>query len=77
MEVRELIKQLISKASDSNLIQWNDGLNFAEFIHAIWRLFLNHDSFKQSAEKILKKIPESSAIEILAQEINVIRAEAV
>jgi len=68
-DTRLLIRDLIQKAKDSNLAQWNDGLNFAEFIHALWRLFLRHDSFKASASKILEEIPEDNAIELLAQEL--------
>ncbi|UOB17710.1 hypothetical protein [Abyssalbus ytuae] len=73
-ETRLLIRNLIQKAKDSNLAQWNEGLNFAEFVHALWRLFLRHDSFKNSANKILNQVSENYAIEMLAEEINSVKS---
>ena len=72
-EVREIFKNLVQEAKDSNLIQWNDGLNFSDFIYALWRLFNNHENFKESTSKILSMVPKDTAIDILAQEIKGIK----
>ena len=72
-ETRELIKSLVQKAKDINLIQWNDGLNFSDFIHALWRLFKTNENFKEGTSKILNIVPENTAIEVLAQEVKGIK----
>lgn len=74
-ETRELIKNLVQKAKDSNLIEWNDGLNFSDFVHALWHLFNSHEYFKDGTSKILSIVTESIAIEILSQEIKGIQTD--
>ncbi len=74
IETRELIKNLVQKAKDSNLIQWNDGLNFSDFIHALWQLLKTHENFKGGSTKILSIVSENKAIEVLAQEIKGIKS---
>ncbi|UNY98267.1 hypothetical protein MQE36_14390 [Zhouia spongiae] len=72
-ESQIIIKMLVNKAYDSNMIQWNDGLNFPDFIHALWRLFLKHDSFKEQTNMVLDRITETDALQLLAREVNQIQ----
>lgn len=74
-ETRELIKNSVQKAKDSNLIEWNDELNFSDFVHALWRLFNTHEYFKEGTSKILSIVSENIAIEILSQEIKGIQTD--
>ncbi|SFS56615.1 hypothetical protein SAMN04487906_0920 [Zhouia amylolytica] len=69
-ESQIIIKMLVNKAYDSNMIQWNDGLNFPDFIHALWRLFLKHENFKQQTLLVLDRITEDDALQLLAKEVN-------
>lgn len=73
-ESQIIIRSLLHKAYDSNMIQWNDGLNFPDFIHALWRLFLKHENFKESTKNVLERIPEADALQILAREVNLTRS---
>jgi len=70
MEPQMHIRNLLFKAKSAKMVEWNEGLNFSEFIHAVWRLFLNHENFKTTAEHILKSMSEEDIIELLAREVN-------
>lgn len=68
---RVIIQSHIDKAFTEKHIQWNDGLNYTEFIRALWRLFLNHDSFKEGTQDILGKLTEEDAMQLLSDEIDI------
>ncbi|NER13922.1 hypothetical protein GWK08_10755 [Leptobacterium flavescens] len=70
---REEVKQLLEKAYDENLITWNDGLVFNEFIPALWRALLKHEEFKEKAVEIQTEIGEQASLELLAAEINLFK----
>lgn len=69
-EAQVIIKKLISKAYDSNMVRWNDALNFPDFVHALWRLFLKHENFKDGAKKVLDNISQDDALQLIAREVN-------
>ena len=73
---RIIIKSHIDKAFAEKYIQWNDGLNYTEFSQALWRLFLNHDSFKEGTQDILGKISEGDAMQLLSDEIDITKLKA-
>jgi hypothetical protein len=73
---RMIIKSHIDKAFAEKYIQWNDGLNYTEFIRALWRLFLNHDSFKDGTQAILGKLSEEDAMQLLSDEIDITKLRA-
>jgi len=73
---RIIIKSHIDKAFAEKYIQWNDGLNYTEFIQALWRLFLNHDSFKEGTQDILGKLTEGDAMQLLSDEIDITKLKA-
>ncbi len=72
-QYRNEIKKLLEKAYEEKLIMWNDGLQFNEFIAALWRTFLKNESFKNDAARIQKALGESSSLELLASEIDLSR----
>ncbi|WP_114904206.1 hypothetical protein [Kordia sp. SMS9] len=73
---RAIIQSHIDKAITEKFIQWNDGLDYTEFIRALWRLFLNHDGFKEGTQDILGKLTEEDAIQLLSDEIDVTKLRA-
>ena len=73
---RVIIQSHIAKAFTEKYIQWNDGLNYTEFIQALWRLFLNHDSFKKGTQDILGKLSEEDAKQLLSDEIDITKLRA-
>ncbi|EDP95944.1 hypothetical protein U8527_13655 [Kordia algicida OT-1] len=73
---RIILQSHIEKAFTEKIIQWNDGLNYTEFIRALWRLFLHHDSFKEGTQDILGKLSEEDAIQLLSDEIDITKLKA-
>ncbi|TRZ42565.1 hypothetical protein DMZ48_13775 [Robertkochia solimangrovi] len=69
-DIRKSVSEMITDAHKHNLIDYNEGMNFTEFIHALWRLFCNHPDFKERSLPILDKISQNDALEILAEEVN-------
>ena len=73
---RIIIQSHIHKAFTEKYIQWNDGLDYTEFVRALWRFFLNHDSFKDGAQDILGKLSEEDAMQLLSDEIDITKLKA-
>ncbi|WP_298511979.1 hypothetical protein [uncultured Kordia sp.] len=73
---RIIIQSHIDKAFTEKFIQWNDGLDYTEFIRALWRLFLNHDGFKKGTQDILGKLTEEDAMQLLSDEIDITKLRA-
>ena len=73
---RIIMKSHIDKAFTEKFIQWNDGLNYTEFIRALWRLFLYHDKFKEGTRDILGKLTEEDAMQLLSDEIDITKLKA-
>lgn len=73
---RVIIQSHIDKALSEKIIQWNDGLDYTEFIRALWRLFLYHESFKQGTQDILGKLSEEEAMQLLSDEIDITKLKA-
>ena len=73
---RVIIKSHIDKAFTEKFIQWNDGLNYTEFIRALWRLFCNHDNFKDGTQDILTKLSEEDAMQLLSDEIDITKLKS-
>lgn len=73
---RVIIQSHIDKAFTEKFIQWNDGLNYTEFIRALWRLFLNHDNFKDGTQNILSKLSEEDAMQLLSDEIDITKLKS-
>lgn len=73
---RMIIKAHIDKAFTEKIIQWNDGLNYTEFVRAIWRLFCNHDNFKHETQHILTNLSEEDAMQLLSDEIDITKLKS-
>ena len=75
LKYREEVRKLLEKAYDQKLIMWNDGLQFDEFINALWRTFLKNESFQDDASRIHKALGEAKSLELLAAEIDLLRTK--
>jgi len=67
----QIFQSHIATAMRKKIIQWNDGLNYTDFIQALWRVFKFHEDFKADTEKILHILTEEDAIALLADQIDV------
>jgi hypothetical protein len=70
LEIRATIKELVDEAYDRKLVHYNDGLNFTEFIQALWRLLIRDEQFKPKTLGLLDRISKNEALELLAEEVN-------
>lgn len=67
----KIFQSHIASAMQQKIIQWNDGLNYTDFIQALWRVFKYHEDFKSDTEKVLRSLSEEDAIALLADQIDV------
>lgn len=70
LEIRSTVKDLVDEAYNRKLVAYNDGLNFTEFIQAMWRLLTRDDHFRDKTLGLLEKISKREALELLAEEVN-------
>ncbi len=70
LEIKATVRELVDEAYDSNLVHYNNGLNFSEFIQALWRLLIRDERFKPKTLGLLDRISKSEALELLAEEVN-------
>ncbi|WP_224483033.1 hypothetical protein [Robertkochia aurantiaca] len=75
-EIHQTIRELLIEANERGDAKWNNGLDFSEFIHALWRHFIYKDPYKQRALPILQVISENDALEILASEFHKTRTRS-
>jgi len=72
-QYKEDISQLLETAYEYQLISWNDGLIYKDFITALWRTFLKHEAFKEKAVRIQNAIGEVKCLELVASQIDLSR----
>ncbi|WP_340062993.1 hypothetical protein [Ascidiimonas aurantiaca] len=72
-EYKQDISQLLETAYEYQLISWNDGLIYKDFITALWRTFLKHEAFKEKAKSMQSAIGEGKCLELIAAQIDLTR----
>ncbi|WP_147448374.1 hypothetical protein [Dokdonia sinensis] len=60
------LHRLYSKCKSRGIAVWNDGLEYAEFIHALWNMMLTNEEFRPEAQKIEEAIGTGDAIQLLS-----------
>ncbi len=60
------LHRLYSQCKSRGIAVWNDGLEYAEFIHALWNTMLTNEEFRPEAQKIEKAIGTGDAIQLLS-----------
>ncbi len=61
------LQKLYAKARRLNIAQWNDALDYADFIHALWNTMLTHDALKEDAQQLEAILDTGDAIELLSE----------
>ena len=70
LEIKTTVKDMVDQAYDQNLVHYNDGLNYTEFIQALWRLLIRDEQFKPRTLGLLERISKQEAMQLLAEEVN-------
>ena len=66
---KKQINKMLLIAEHQGLLQWNNGLRFRDFVHALWRVFKKEEKFKTHLSKTLKTVSDDEAIALLAEEV--------
>lgn len=60
-------QKLYARARELGIAEWNDSLDYADFVHGLWQLMRTHDELKLEAKKIDSLLEEGDAIELLSE----------
>ena len=60
------VKKLFSKIRREGVATWNDGLDYAEYIHALWNTLLQHKEYGVESQHIENMLGKGDAIQILS-----------
>lgn len=63
------LKKLYAKSRRLRIVQWNDALDYAEFIHALWNTMLNHEELKKDAIQLQEMLGKGDAIQLLSDTV--------
>ncbi len=59
--------KLYTQARRLGIAEWNDSLDYADFIHGLWHIMRTHKALKKDAEKIVDLLENGDAIELLSE----------
>ena len=71
IESINIIKELLNEQLEMNEFSWNKGLNYRDFILAVWRTLLKQDSTKERANEIKLLIGEEDALKLISDQIKI------
>ncbi len=60
---------LINRMLSSKKFNWNEGLNYREYITAVWRTLLNEHNTQADAKMVEKLIGEDDALKLIANKL--------
>jgi len=60
-------RKLYFKAIKLGVAEWNDSLDYPDFIHGLWHSMRTHENLQLEARKIEEILSEGDAIEILSE----------
>ena len=61
------LQKLYAKARRLELAQWNEALDYADFIHALWNTMCTHEALKEETDKLASTLDRGDAIELLSE----------
>ncbi len=59
--------KLYSKARKLGIAEWNDSLDYPDFIHGLWHTMRTHEALTPVAKKIEEILQDGDAIELLSE----------
>jgi len=60
-------RKLYAKSRKLGIAEWNDSLDYADFIHGLWHSMRTHEELIQESRKIEEILNEGDAIELLSE----------
>lgn len=68
-ECEHIVKELLDEQLELNLYSWNQGLNYRDFILAVWRTLLKQESTKDRAHDIKALLGEEDILKLISNQI--------
>lgn len=69
-------QKLYAKARKLGIAEWNDALDYPDFIHGLWLAMRQHAELNEEARKIEDLLSNGDAIELLSEVVMLHRQEA-
>lgn len=69
-------QKLYAKARKLGIAEWNDALDYPDFIHGLWLAMRQHSELREEARKIQDLLNNGDAIELLSLVVMSHRQEA-
>jgi hypothetical protein len=60
-------RKLYAKSRKLGIAEWNDSLDYADFIHGLWHTMCTHEDLIRESSKIEEILNEGDAIELLSE----------
>ena len=70
-ESEEIIKEILAEQLKISEFSWNKGLNYRDFILAVWRTLLKQDITKERANKVKILVGEEDALKLISEQIKI------
>lgn len=70
-KAENIIKDILSQQLEMNQFSWNNGLNYRDFILAVWRTLLKQENTREKALEAEKLIGEDDVLELISNQINI------
>lgn len=61
------LQKLYAKARKLNIAEWNDALDYPDFIHGLWHTMLTHKELKEETAQLDAILDRGDAIELLSE----------
>lgn len=70
-ESENIIKEILTEQLEMNEFAWNNGLNYRDFILAVWRTLLKQNNTKERANKVKLLIGEEDTLKLISDQIKI------
>ena len=70
-EAEVIIKDILNEQLEMNQFSWNNGLNYRDFILAVWRTLLKQVNTKERALTVKKLIGEEDVLKLISDQIKI------
>lgn len=68
-----IIKELLNEQLELHHYSWNHGLDYRDFILAVWRTFLKQDTTKERARKVKSLLAQEDILKLISDQIKLIK----
>jgi len=70
-KAKGIIKTLLTEPLYMNQFSWQNGLDYRDFILAVWRTLLKQENTKQKASLVNDLIGQEKALKLISDQINI------